>query len=177
MKQGPRMKRRLILISLLAFLLIGASHPTDTIRLTVINKAEMDVAIRLTSESYELANSKEIIDGDFYYLTILEGSRDEPNVKAFDIQKNDYVMQLFYLETYDPVYGYKCETPKINLIVARRNIRLVVLPCDFKMGPKQVGEPSMRKYLPYVDKDYIKRLFQEYSLIRIQKYWLTRLIY
>jgi len=128
----------------------------------------MDIAIRLTSKSYECANSKEIVNGDFYYLTILEGSRELPNTKTFDIQKNDYAMQLFYLETYDPVYGYQCNTPAMNVLLARRNIRLVVLPCDFKMGPKQVGEPSMRKYLPFANKTY-GFLFQ--------KYWLTRMIY
>jgi hypothetical protein len=161
------MKIRLILISLLAIFLLGATRPVDTVRLTVVNKAEMDIAIRLTSKTYECANCADVVYGDFYYLTVLEGSRETPNVKAFDIQKNDYAMQLFYLETYDPVYGYKCETPAVNVIMARRNIRLVVLPCDFKMGPKQIGEASMRKYLPYINKTY-GFLFQ--------KYWLTRLI-
>jgi hypothetical protein len=170
------MKRRLILISLLAFLLLGATRPVDTIRLTVINKAEMDIAIRLTSKTYQCANSADVVYGDFYYLTVLEGSREQPNVKVFEVQKNDYAMQLYYLETYDPVYGYKCETPSINILMARRNIRLSVLPCTFKMGPKQVGEPTMRKYVPYVNKTYFERLFKVYHLFHIQKYWLSRLI-
>jgi hypothetical protein len=77
-------------------------------------------------------------------------------------------MQLFYIETYDPVYGFKCGTPKPNAMNAARNIRLTVLPCDFRMGPKQIGEPSMRKYLPFS--------VAEYAII-YQKYWLTRLVY
>jgi hypothetical protein len=162
------MKKLLATISVCALLLIGADIPKDTIRLTVINKSKMDIAIQLKSKDVECANSPEIIRGDFYYLTVLEGDRNVPNTKAFDIQRNTYAMQMFYLETYDPVYGFKCKTPSPNALIAQRNIRLVVLPCDFTPGPKAVGEPSMRKYLPFSVKQYA---------LLYQKYWLTRMIY
>lgn len=162
------MKKILILISLLALLLIGADRPVDTIQFTVINKSGMDIAIRLKAQDMECANSKDIIRGEFYYLTILKGDREQPNVKIFDIQKDTYAMQLFYIETYDPVYGFKCGTPQPNALQAARNLRLTVLPCDFTPSPKQVGEPSMWKYLPFSVK--------EYGFI-FQRYWLTRLVY
>lgn len=162
------MKRMLILISLFSLLLIGADRPVDTIRLTIINKSGMEIAVQLRSKDTECANSKDIVRGEFYYLKVLEGDREEPTLKVFDIQKETYAMQLFYLETYDPVYGFKCATPLPNALIARRNIRLVVLPCSFVPSPKAVGEPSMRKYLPFP----IKELALFY-----QKYWLTRLIY
>ncbi len=162
------MKKIYALISLLALILIGADRPTDTIRLTIINKSGMDIAIQLRSRDYECANSKDIVKGDFYYLTVLGGDREEPTVKAFDIQKNDYGMQLFYIQTYDPVYGYKCRMPAPNALVAARNLRLTVLPCDFTPSPKQIGEPSMFKYLPFPVK--------QYGII-FQRYWLTRLVH
>jgi hypothetical protein len=156
------------MISLLTLLLISADRPVDTIRFTVINKSGMDIAIQLRANDYENIFSKDILRGELYYLTILEGDREHPNFKIFDIQKDTYVMQVYYIETYDPVYGFKCATPAPNPMIAQRNIRLVVLPCDFTPGPKQVGEPSMRKYLPFSVAQYA---------ILFEKYWLTRLVY
>jgi hypothetical protein len=162
------MKRILIFISLLSILLIGADRPIDTIRLTIVNKSGMDIAIRLRSQDTEAINSKDVLKGEFYYLPVSEGGREEPTIKVFDIQKDTYVMQLLYVETYDPVYGYECTTPAPNALIARNNIRLVVLPCGFTPQPFAVGERTMRKYLPFPVKAYAK-LFQ--------KYWLTRLVY
>ena len=162
------MKKALILISLITLLLIGADRPVETIRLTVINKSGMEIAIQLKSKDVECVNSKDIVRGEFYYLTVLEGDRGLPATKAFDIQKDTYGMQLFYLETYDPVYGFKCVTPQSNALIARHNIRLVVLPCDFIPSPRAVGEPTMRKFLPFSVKEYA---------FLFQRYWLTRLIY
>lgn len=162
------MKKIYALISLLTLVLIGADRPVDTIRLTIINKSEMEIAIQLRSNDYECANSKDVVRGEFYYLTVLEGDRELPTIKAFDIQKDDYGMQLFYIETYDPVYGFKCKTPAPNALRAARNLRLTVLPCDFTLSPKQIGEPSMFKYLPFPVK--------EYGII-FQRYWLTRLVH
>ena len=128
----------------------------------------MDIAVQLMARDKECANSKEIIRGEIYYLPIPEGSKENPTVKAFDIEKDSYMMQLHYLQTYDPVYGYKCSKPVPNMLIAQRNIRLVVLPCNVLPTCKQVGEPTMRKYLPFPVKGYA--LF-------FQKYWLTRLIH
>lgn len=162
------MKRILILITLLSLLLISADRPKDTIRLTIINKSGMDIAIQLRSRTFEAINSKDVFRGEFYYMPVAEGTREAPNVKAFDIQRDTYAMQLLYVETYDPVYGYKCTTPAPNSLIARNNIRLVVLPCGFTPQPMTVGERTMRKYLPFP----VKELAKFY-----QKYWLTRLIY
>ncbi len=162
------MKKILALISLITLLLIGADRPMDTVRLTVINKSEMDIAIQLRSEDRECSNSKDIIKGEMYYLPVPAGDKMTPEVKVFDIQQDTYGMQLYYISTYDPVYGFKCETPLPNGLIARRNIRLTVLPCTYTLGPKQVGEPSMRKYLPFPNKIYG---------ILFQRYWLNRLIY
>ncbi|MCC7128819.1 MAG: hypothetical protein B6D39_07330 [Anaerolineae bacterium UTCFX2] len=162
------MKKIYVILPLLALLLVGADRPVDTIRLTIINKSGMEIAIQLRSSDYECANSKDIVRGDFYYLTIPKGDRETPAIKAFDIQKNTYGMQLFYIETYDPVYGFKCKPPAPNALQAARNLRLTVLPCDFPISPKQVGEPSMFKFLPFP--------VQQYGII-FQRYWLTRLVH
>ena len=163
------MKKLSIIISLLTLLLIGADLPIETIRLTVINKSESDIAIQLNSSDKECFTSKDYIDGQFYYLPVSEGSREVPNVKVFDIQKDCYAMQVLYLQTYDPVYGFKCEVPKANILIAKRNIRIVVLPCGFKHScPKAIGEPSMWKFIPFPVPE---------NAYLFQKYWLTRMIY
>ncbi len=162
------MKKLLALISLLCLLFIGADPATGTVRLTIVNKADMGIAVKLTSADHECPNSKEIIKGDFYYLTVLAGSRDEPTIKSYNVKENTYLMQLLYLEIYDPVYGFKCNTPAPNAMRAKRDIRLIVLPCDFPIKPKQIGEPSMLKYLPAANTQFG---------ISFQRYWLTRLIY
>ena len=161
------MKRILMLISLFSLLLIGADRPVDAVRFTVVNKSGMEISISLLAQDAECASSKDIIRGEFYYLTVLEGDRSVPATKAFDIQRDTYVMQLYYNETYDPVYGYKCGTPAPNALLARNNTRLVVLPCDFTPGGKAVGERTMWKYLPYPVKA---------NALFFQKYWLTRLV-
>jgi hypothetical protein len=159
------MKKILTLISLLTLMLVGAKQPIALVELTIINKSEMDIAIQLKGQDKVCANKCDTIKGEFYYLSVPEGSREIPYRKTFEIEKDTYGMQLFFIQTYDPVYGFKCPTPAPNLLVARRNIRLVVLPCD--EYPNAVGEPSMWKYLPYpLDSPNYFNL-----------YWKSRLVY
>lgn len=154
------------LIVLLCLSAIAAKRPpVAASRLTIINKSGLPVAVQLKARSQSCLNNCDSLDGAFYYLSVPAGDREVPAVKTFDIQQDTYGMQLYYIESYDPVYGYDCGTPKANALIARRDIRLVVLPCG--QTPPNVGEPGLRKFLPTPVQE---RYF-------FDKYWLTRLVY
>jgi len=153
--------------SILALLLVGA-EPADLIRLTIINKSEMEIAVQLNSLPRTCINQADTIETRFYYLPVPEGSKELPYAKVFTIESDTYTMQVFYIETYDSVYGFKCTQPPMNMIKATRNIRVVIGDC--KSLPINAGEPSMRKYLPYP-------LSISEEIPFIKRYWLTRFIY
>ncbi len=153
----------LLIIALLSILTVAGSAPKSVIRLTVINKSGMEIAIQLRAKETECATSKDTLESKFYYLPVTPGDRDAPQVKDFYIDRGyTYGMQLFYIETWDPVYGFSCNPTVPNALVAARNLRLTVLPCD--QIPRRLGERSMWKYLPYPIRTF-KRI------------WMTRLIY
>lgn len=86
-----------LVFTLFASLLItSAFEPLHLIRLTVINKASIDVALRLDNEQQDI----------HYYLSIPKGDKDAPIEKVFTIIPQTYSVRAIYLETYDPVYGY-----------------------------------------------------------------------
>jgi hypothetical protein len=162
------MNKRLLLlwVGLLALAALAAKRPPiQTSPLTIINKSGKEVAVQLKARSQSCVNSCDTLEGAFYYLRVPKGDRDRPASKTFNIEQDTYSMQLFYLETYDPVYGYDCNTARPNALIARREVRLVVLPCG--ETPPNVGEPGMRKYLPNSVRN--RAIFD--------KYWLDRLVY
>ena len=134
------MKKPLLFLCIMSLFLIGAKKPFALGRLTIINKSGMDIAIQLTNFKTDPE------DKLFYYLTVEAGEKEAPSVKTFTIEKDEYFFQLFYLETYDPVYGYKCDTQQPTKMIFFRNTRLTFLPCGFNTCSP--GEPSMRKFAP-----------------------------
>lgn len=177
------MKKLIWLLPLLAIFLMGGSDPLEVIRFTVINKSETDIAIQLNAVPKVCCNKADTVEGEFYYLPVEEGSKEVPTVKVFTIAKDTYQMWLFYISTYDPVYGFKCEPTVPNTLSAARNLRLVVLPCnqlpigpDKSFGPltvptgQRVGEPSMWKYLPFPMTDLARAPF-------FNNFWKDRYIY
>jgi hypothetical protein len=160
----------LIPIILLALLLMAADDPVAMIRLTIVNKSDTDIAVQLVGRDHPCCNKADVDRGELYYLPVEEGSKEKPTIKAFDIEKNTYTMNLYYISTYDPVYGFKCDPTAPNPLVAGRNLRVVVLPCSAPPvnRPWTVGEPSMWKYLPFP---------VEALAIPFNNYWKTRLIY
>jgi hypothetical protein len=173
------MKKTMMFIALVSLLLIGAiNKPVDTIRLTIVNKSGRGIAIQLRTQPKTCCNSGELIPGLFYYLPV-DGKENNITIKAYDIEKETYGMQLYYIQTYDPVYGWECATPAANALKAKRDMRLTVLPCD--RTPPNVGEPSMRKYLMYpmsvATFIKLKTLFYFGLGHNVDRYWLTRLVY
>lgn len=133
------MTRRILLallLSLLLFLPLAAFDADRRIQLTIINKADIDLGIWLRSKKY---------DDRFYYLTVPKAREDEEvTEKTFEIIQDEYVMQVYYMKPYDPVYPNKCAPSLYNVLIARRNMRLVFLPCN-QMPPNR-GEPTMTKF-------------------------------
>ncbi len=109
------MKKLIYLIPLFALLLIGAKKPIDVIEFTIINKAGRDIAISLKGKDQVCFNQCDTRKGEIYYLTVPAGINDTPSIKSFEIEKNTYGMQLYYIQTWDPVYGLKCPTPSAEL--------------------------------------------------------------
>lgn len=160
----------LIPIIMLAMLLMAADDPVDTIRLTIINKSETDIAVQLIGRDHPCCNKADVKRGEFYYLPVQEGTREKPTIKAFDIEKNTYTMHLYYISTYDPVYGFKCDPTAPNPMMANNNMKVVVLPCNTipRIAPSTVGERTMWKYLPFPI---------EAASVFFTDYWKDRLIY
>jgi hypothetical protein len=165
------MKKHIFLatILILSLFLIAGSAPMPTIRLTLVNKSGMDIAVQLMGQDQVYANKSDVRRGQFYYLTVLKGTKEEPTIKHFDIEQNTYGMQLFYLETWDPVYGFQCGRTTPNALIAEHNLRLTVLPCT--EYPCSRGEPTMWKYTPHP----IMRF--NYVQFRFKRMWLHRMIY
>ena len=183
------MKKIIWLLPIMALFTMGGSKPIELIRFTIINKAETDIAIQLNAVPKVCCNIADTEKGEFYYLPVEEGSKDVPTVKIYTLAKDTYQMQLFYISTYDPVYGFKCEPTVPNMLNASRDLRLVVLPCnELPIGPtekktfspllppvtvttgQRVGEPSMWKYIPFPVADLARAPF-------FQNYWKDRYIY
>lgn len=100
----------LILLVIVLSTVLMAAVPTKTVRLTIINKSDYDVYMKLEGSAVTEA---------FYYLTIPAGSQDEPTVKVFT------VMSDLYSRT-----TWQCEGVQSSGSLAMTgNIRLVFTPC------------------------------------------------
>jgi len=163
------MKKIVWLLPILALLLTaGSKKPTDLIRLTIVNKAGREAHIELRPIPKPCCNKLDTETGEYYYLTIPTGDKGSPSAKTFTIAQDTYKMFVYYKQTYDPVYGFKCDSTVPNTLSAGRNIRLTLLPCGELPTRCAIGEPSMWKYIPYP--------VQQYAFF-FTKYWYDRLIY
>lgn len=163
--RNTNMKKIVLLIAVLSMILVASSEPYPTIRFTVVNKSGMDIAVQLRSKAKPCAKCADTTESRFYYLTVLEGTREKPTEKTFIIDRDTYGMQLFYIETWDPVYGFECGSTTPNALLATRNIRMTVLPCDELPARCALGERGYWKYIPFPVTEYFKRV------------WIRRLIY
>ena len=129
------MKKSLLLLSLLVIFTMGASSAgIRLVRLTVINKSGLDIEISLTGNYEE----------EFYYLRVPEGDRTSPTEVVFTVIPDEYSSQLYYVELWDPVYGYTC-TSESKILDITRNTRLVVTECD-QDAPNAGEPPAITKY-------------------------------
>lgn len=131
------MKKALLLISLLSILLIGAgSRYTKLYRLMIINKSGMELALSLISE-----------DGDYIcYLRVPKGDRTFPAEITFTIVPGTYTLKPYYIEPWDPLYGYSCQDPGGKKLIAVRNIRITFTDCNY--SPRDGAEPPCGSTTP-----------------------------
>lgn len=123
------------ILCIIALGLVAATvPPARLMRLTVINKSGRKVEIRLTGMD----------QGGFYYLHVPEGDRQTPFEQIFTVFPDHYSSTLYYVEIWDPVYGFHCASRSQRLDLTR-NVRVVVVECDRRVP--NVGEPpSTIKY-------------------------------
>ncbi len=165
MRRMLRQYAAVIITSILSLFLLGA-EPMGLARLTLINKSGMEIAVQLKSITTPCLTKNETPQSRFYYLPVPEGSKEVPSVKEYTIERHTYTMQVFYIETYDPVYGFHCFQPLPNAILMRRDMKVIIGKCSAL--PPNAGEPLMRKYLPYaLPKD----------TPFVSSYWIYRYIY
>jgi hypothetical protein len=125
----------LLLIALLASNLIAAKGwPGKQYELRVINRSGVKVEIKLTGISDENA---------FYYLHVPKGDVEMPYEKTFAIDSGDYKMQVYFIEIYDPVYGYSCRSASAATLQMTRQVEVFINSCNAR--PRNHGEPSQMK--------------------------------
>lgn len=127
------MTRKLLLLALLSIALVGA-RPIRMVQLTLVNKSGLEVHVRLTGSC----------DENVYYLRLPAGDRLLPAEKTFTIAPDTYTMQPYYIELWDPVYGYQCEGSKQQKLLLNHQTRVVIAECD--RTPPNGGESSMLKF-------------------------------
>jgi hypothetical protein len=133
-KSENRMKSKINLVILLALVLVSAKPISERMaKLTIVNKSGMAIELRLTGSD----------TGSFYYLRLPKGDRIVPEEDVFWIVPDQYSSSLYYVQLWDPVYGYSCSSKSQSLDL-RRNIRLMVFECDHRIAAP--GEIPIIKY-------------------------------
>jgi hypothetical protein len=112
-------KKALLTFALLSLTMIGASSLKPVV-LTVVNKSGKEIAVGLVEANNYRA----------YYLHVPEGTKSTPTKEVFAIERGEYTMNVYYIQIYDPVYGYECDQPGSSTWMAVRNLRVTVKPCD-----------------------------------------------
>jgi len=129
------MNKKLLYIAILALVALGAMPADGPLkRLTVINRSEMEIAIRLNGSENEI----------FYYLRIPAGEELTPTERVFTVVGDQYSSTLYYIEPWDPIYGYRCSSTNRNLDLTR-NVRVIVQECD-RPFPNAGEPPTIIKY-------------------------------
>ena len=127
------MKKTLLFVSILTMLALSA-RPLALKRLTIVNKSGLDIEIRLTGIEFE----------NNYYLRIPAGNRNFPTKRVFSVVRDQYNSILYYIELWDPVYGYSCSSMD-QLLVITRNVKVTISECD-RTFPNAGEPPSIIKY-------------------------------
>jgi hypothetical protein len=121
-------------------LMLQGFKPYPLVRFTVVNKSGYPLGIRLEA----VRESEDPRPDLFYYLDVPEGDPHALQVVTFTIGRDRYTMQIYYIEYYDPVYGWTCDSPASGKLDARHNVRLMVPGCG--VNPPNGGEPSLEKF-------------------------------
>ncbi len=115
------MKKILYCISFLLLLCVVAASPRypRLVEMIIINKSGMDIEVNLSGAEEE----------EQYYLRIPTGTEDAPAEKTFEVVPDTYTATVYFVELWDPVYGYTCDS-KSQSIDASRKTRITVYDCN-----------------------------------------------
>ncbi|OGO30418.1 MAG: hypothetical protein A2Z16_00085 [Chloroflexi bacterium RBG_16_54_18] len=130
---GNVMKKILPWFVILTILLTGAkSKNFDLVRFTVINESPFPLGISLTG----------LFTESIYYLHLPEGDPEFPVERTFTIARDEYQMQVYYIDLWDPVYGYTCTTGQGGTLNAKSNSTITVKHCNAAQsgGRRSQGE-------------------------------------
>jgi hypothetical protein len=127
------MRKILITAALVALVFLSAGKPYNrTVRLTVVNKSDLKLEIRLTGT----------VDENAYYVRVPAGSKNLPTVKTVDVNPDKYKAEIMYIELWDPVYGYDCSNKSATLQMFH-SVRMMIGDCTRTFANS--GEPAMVK--------------------------------
>ncbi len=129
------MKKIFLIFALLSLLLVSAAPtpPIKLVRLTLLNKSDNDIEVKLTGKSCSQF---------YYYLRVPKGEYGVPVEKSFTIIPDTYSVDTYYVELWDPVYGHKC-SDRTATVEIHHTTRIVIQSCKFT--PPNKGEPSIVK--------------------------------
>lgn len=114
------MQKKIPFLLALTLLLAAAKKSnSDLVRFTVINESPFPLGISLTGTFTEA----------IYYLNVPAGDQEFPVERTFTITRDEYQMQVYYIDLWDPVYGYTCSTGPGGLLNAMRNSMITVKHC------------------------------------------------
>lgn len=114
------MRKILLTLSILGLFFEGSAPGYKwLVQLTIINQSGLPVEISLKTAD----------EDNIYYLRIPRGDRTNPVEKTYTIVPAVYQATLYYVELWDPVYGYSCSS-KSQSINANRKLQLVVFECN-----------------------------------------------
>ena len=126
---------RFVLMAVALLLIAGDVQKMG--RLIIINRSGFPLGLLLTSQE-EDPDAR-----DIYYLSIPEGSPNAVVERQFELPQREYKMVVYYLETWDPVYGFECASPAGAVFTLRAHQQISIFPCGQKA--KNRGEPTLFK--------------------------------
>lgn len=124
-------KTLLMLLFILAALITVATSARPNRRLTVINRSGFPLGLRLTGTDPN--NHTGVNDTYNFYLSIEKGEKGSPTVKTFTLPITTYRITAYYIEFYDPVYGYTCTSPQSGSVNMESDVQLSFLPCNQRL--------------------------------------------
>jgi len=107
--------------------------PIAPVTLKVINRSGMEIALQLDGA----------VLGESYYFKVPKGDRQLATEVRYSVQRDDYSLQLYFLENYDPVYGTKCSESSTIWYPLQSQRTITILPCD-ELMPNN-GEQTFKK--------------------------------
>ncbi len=119
----------------IASILLTAFAPSKSTEVTLVNRSGFPLAIQLLGEDQ--------VDGQNYFFNLPKGDRDNPSSRTFEIARDRYQLIVTYIESYDPVYGYRCQSKGYFIYSIKAKTKIYFYPCG--QIPPNPGAPNQFK--------------------------------